>query len=397
MVSRPPERRSEPPPPASHRAPLGLFYFLFFATLGVYLPYFTLYLERLGFNPFEIAVAVAILPLIKATAPILWGIAADRSGRRWELTVLSCALGAAAAILFLGVEGFVGVCLVLVVYSFFQSGSLPLVEATTLETVARGASGYGGTRVWGSIGFIVLASSWGWLLDRAGMHWVVYGLIGLSVLKLFSALTLPRAGGARRDLGPREALSVPRVAIVLFFAGTLLQQANHGPYYAYFSLHLEDLGWTRTAIGCAWVVGVLSEVLMMVGAERIIGRWGLQTLLLLTYAAAALRWVLLSQLSAPAVLLLAQTLHALTFGAFHVCAVRRTQHLFPAGRWGLGMSLYSALTYGAGSAVGIFGSGFLYASLGVRGLFVAGAVTAIAGMLFQVASALVERRGKAAL
>ncbi|MEE8536445.1 MAG: MFS transporter [Acidobacteriota bacterium] len=379
----------------AHRAPLGLFYFLFFATLGVYLPYFTLYLERLGFNPFEIAVAVAILPLVKATAPILWGIAADRSGRRWELTVLSCAFGAAAATLFLGVEGFVGICLVLAVYSFFHSGSLPLVEATTLETVARGTSGYGGTRVWGSIGFIVLASSWGWLLDRAGMHWVVYGLIGLSVLKLLSALALPRAGEVRRDLEPRQALSVPRVAIVLFFAGTMLQQASHGPYYAYFSLHLEDLGWTRTAIGCAWVVGVLSEVLMMVSAERIIRRWGLQALLLLTYAAAALRWVLLSQLSAPAALLLAQTLHALTFGAFHVSAVRRTQHLFPAGRRGLGLSLYSALTYGAGSAVGIFGSGFLYASLGVRGLFVVGAVTAIAGMVLQVASALVERRGRA--
>jgi PPP family 3-phenylpropionic acid transporter len=381
--------------PVFHRSSLGLFYFLFFATLGIYLPYFTLYLKRLGFDPFEIAVAAAILPLIKATAPILWGIAADRSGRRWELTVLSCALSVVSAALFLGVEGFLGVCLVLVVYSTFHSGALPLVEATTLETVARGASGYGGTRVWGSVGFITLAACWGWLLDVASIRWVVYGLVGLSVFKLLSALALPRAGGAQRRAHPGRGLNAPRAAVVLFFAGTLLQQANHGPYYAYFSLHLEALGWSRTAIGCAWVLGVLSEVLMMVGAERLIGRWGLQALLLLTYAAAALRWMLLWGLSAPVALLLAQTLHALTFGAFHVSAVRRTQRLFPSERRGLGLSLYSALTYGAGSAVGIFGSGFLYGALGVRGLFVAAAATALVGMLLQVVSGLIERRASA--
>ncbi|MEE9219580.1 MAG: MFS transporter [Acidobacteriota bacterium] len=381
---------------STHRVSLGSFYFLFFATLGVYLPYFTLYLERLGFDPVQIALAAAILPLIKATAPIFWGMAADRTGRRWELTVLTCALAAASAALFLGVSSFAGICLVLALYSVFHSGSLPLVEATALENVGQGRAGYGGTRVWGSIGFITVAGAWGWWLDRAGMHWVIYGLVALSILKLGAALALPRARQARALPAQQPLSRVPRPAVGLFFAATLLQQASHGPYYAYFSLHLESLGWSRTAIGGAWVVGVLSEVLMMIAAERWIARWGLQAVLVTTHAAALVRWVLLSALFNPLALMLAQTLHAFTFGAFHVSAVRRTQRLFPPARRGLGLSLYSALTYGAGSAVGFFGSGLLHGLLGVRGLFLVGAGTALAAALIQGLSGTVERRQRGA-
>lgn len=368
------------------RASLGLFYLAYFATLGVYLPYFPLYLERLGLDPLRIAAVVAILPLVRSTAPIAWGVAADRWGRRWELTVVSCALSLAALLLLLGAGGFAAVCAAMALYALFNSGTLPLVEATALETVGRGAGGYGGTRVWGSVGVILFAGAWGWLLDRAGIRWVVYGMAGLTALNLLSTLGVPRSAPHPGASSGPDGAPLRRGVIALFFASTLLQQASHGPYYAYFSLHLQGMGWSRAAIGCAWMVGVLSEVLMMVWSERLSARWGGAALMAAAHAAAVARWALLSRLDDRTAILAAQTLHAFTFGAFHVSSVRRAQELFPPRRRGLGQSLFSALTYGAGSAVGMFGSGLLHGRLGVRGLFAAAAGVALLSLLAQAAS-----------
>jgi PPP family 3-phenylpropionic acid transporter len=375
------------------RVSLALFYLAHFGTLGVYLPYFTLYLERLGFDPFQIAVVAALQPLVRATAPILWGLAADHSGQRWRLTVTASALGAATLTLLLGASRFETVCVVMALYGFFISGTLPLVEATTLETVASGEGGYGLTRVWGSIGFIAIAGLWGWVLDHAVIRWVVYGLVGFSGSIFLAALGVPRPAAHPHAAEGAAAWRPPRLVIGFFFASTLLQQASHGPYYAYFSLHLQEMGWSRAAIGLAWMVGVLSEVVMMVRSERLAARWGLPALLAATHVAAVVRWMLLAWLTAPGAILLSQTLHAVTFGAFHVSAVRRTQALFPPGRRGFGQSLFSALTYGAGSALGMLGGGLLHARLGARGLFAAAAGAAILSLAAQGVADLLARRG----
>jgi PPP family 3-phenylpropionic acid transporter len=378
------------------RASLGLFYLAYFATLGVYLPYFTLYLEHLGLDPFRIAAVAAILPLLKATAPIAWGLTADRSGRRWALTVVSCALSLVCLLLLQGVESFGAVCAVMALYGLFSSGMLPLVEATALETVTGEPGGYGATRVWGSFGFILIASAWGWVLDSAGIRWVIHGLAALTALNLLSTLALPRPSPRSPAADAPAAPPLPGLVAALFFASTFLQQASHGPYYAYFSLHLQEQGWSRIAIGSAWVVGVLSEVLMMIGSERLIARVGLPALLGVAHAAAVVRWLLLSWLESPALVLGSQVLHALTFGAFHVGSVRRTAELFPPQRRGFGQALYSALTYGAGSAAGMLGGGALYGRLGVRGLFVAGAAAALLSLAAQLCSDVVARRGSGA-
>ncbi len=374
------------------RAALGFFYLTCFATLGVYLPYFPLYLQSLGFDAFQIGAVAAALPVLRAVAPILWGEAADRSGRRWELTLVAALLSLATLALLLRATSFTAVCLVMAAYSAVNSGTLPLVEATALETLVPGRGGYGATRVWGSVGFILFAVSWGWLLDHGSIRWVVFGLVGLAALNLGATAALPRARPHPVAAGGAPLSGAARRAAALFLVATLLQQASHGPYYVYFSLHLEGLGWTRTAIGGAWVVGVLSEVLLMLASERLTRRWGVPALLFAAHALACARWALLAWVQNPLAILLTQTLHAFTFGVFHVAAVGRTQALFPPGRRALGQALYSALTYGVGNVIGMFGGGLLHARLGVRGLFAAAAAVALLSLAAQRASDAVARR-----
>ena len=60
---------------------LSGFYLCYFATLGVLLPYWGLYLLALGFDPARIGELIAIPQATKLVAPTLWGWLADRTGR----------------------------------------------------------------------------------------------------------------------------------------------------------------------------------------------------------------------------------------------------------------------------------------------------------------------------
>src|SRR5206468_3541039 len=62
-------------------AALSLFYASSFAFLGLYLPYFNLYLDRLGMSGLQIGTVSAILPLCGVLMPAAGGWLADRLGR----------------------------------------------------------------------------------------------------------------------------------------------------------------------------------------------------------------------------------------------------------------------------------------------------------------------------
>ena len=60
---------------------LSGFYFFYFATLGVFLPYWSLYLKECSFSAAEIGELTAFMVGTKVLAPNLWGWVADHTGR----------------------------------------------------------------------------------------------------------------------------------------------------------------------------------------------------------------------------------------------------------------------------------------------------------------------------
>ena len=60
---------------------LSGFYFFYFASLGVLIPYWSLYLKSLGYSSLVIGSLVAILPATNLIAPYIWGWLADHTRR----------------------------------------------------------------------------------------------------------------------------------------------------------------------------------------------------------------------------------------------------------------------------------------------------------------------------
>jgi PPP family 3-phenylpropionic acid transporter len=76
---------------------------------------------------------------------------------------------------------------------------------------------------------------------------------------------------------------------------------------------------------------------------------------------AALRWLMIGFGAASVgVLVLAQCLHAATFGSFHAAGIEFVRRHFGYADQGQGQALYSAISFGAGGALGALGSGWLW-------------------------------------
>jgi PPP family 3-phenylpropionic acid transporter len=345
---------------------LSGFYLFYFATLGALIPYWGLYLQALGFSASDIGELVAILMATKIVAPNIWGWIADHTGRRMVIVRVASLL---ALVSFAGVllgSGYWWLALVISVFSFFWNAALPQFEATTLNHLGSDTHRYSSIRLWGSIGFIALAAGLGPMLDHHGIDLLPYVLLALFAGIWLNSLAVPEraAGHLPLDHEPLGRL-LRRREVAFLLAVCFLLQASHGPYYTFFSIYLEEHGYSRSAIGQLWALGVVAEIGVFLVMHRWLPRFGPRRLMLAVVALTTLRWLLIAAFAAHLwVMALAQTLHAASFGLYHATAIHLIHRLFRGRHQGKGQALYSSLSFGAGGALGSLASGYLWEGLG---------------------------------
>ncbi len=384
-----------PGPPARLFPRLSLFYFFYFASLGALVPYWALYLDARGFDAAAIGQLMGLLMAAKVVAPNLWGWLADRRERRMPV-VRAGALGAAAAFaLLLHPGGYAWTAAAMLLFGAFWQACLPQFEAVTFGHLRERPHAYTRIRLWGSLGFIAAVAGMGPLLERWGLGLLPAALLALLAAIALAAWAVPepppepapgpppepplsgQAPAAARD-GLGRVLRQRRVLGLLLVC--FLMQAGHGPYYTFFSLYLEGLGHPRWLVGQLWALGVAAEVLLFLAMPALLRRWSLEGLLLASLLLAALRWTLVAWLAGSlAVLLLAQLLHAATFGLYHGAAIQLVHRLFPGRLQGRGQALYSSLSFGAGGALGAWAAGALWEGLGPAWTYQGAALLSLAG------------------
>jgi len=333
---------------------LSGFYFFYFAFLGAWLPYWNLYLKSLGYSSHMIGALSAIVLGTKIVGPSVWGYLADRSGRRMAVIRFGCFAAAASFSLVLIDQRLALMATVIFLYSFFWNAVLSQYEVVTLSHLEGHHTLYSRIRVWGSIGFVIAVGIFGLLFDHLSINYlppmllVLLVLIALSSVFVFEkrSMTAPTATTGLWQI-------VRRPQVWAFMLSCFLMQAAHGPYYTFFSIFLEQHGYSRTSIGALWSLGVIAEVVLFMVMHRVMARFNLRTILLATWVLAALRWVMIGYgVDTLAVLLLAQCLHAASFGSFHAVGIEMMRRFFADGHQGQGQALYSGLSYGAGGAAG---------------------------------------------
>lgn len=359
---------------------LSGFYFFYFALLGAMVPYWTLYLDSLGYNGRDIGLLTALVQITRIIAPNLWGWLADRTGQRTRIIRIGTFL---AFFCFVGVfyqHSFAGLAVVLALHNFFWHAVLSQFEVVTLSHLTGHSARYSQIRLWGSIGFIVAVAALGVVFDHVTVGTLpIFMVVILAVVWLMSLMVAERPVPRPQREGSAGLLAIVRQPVVIaYFVACLLLQLSHGPYYTFFSLYLEQHHYSRTAIGQLWSLGVVAEVVLFMFMHRIMPAMGIRPLMLLSLLLTALRWCLIALFpeNLP-VLLFAQCLHAASFGSFHAIAVEMMRRVFAPHYAGQGQALYSAVVYGFGSVGGALLAGEAWERYGAVASFSGAAIAAL--------------------
>ena len=359
------------------------FYFFYYAFVGTFAPYWSLYLQSIHFDAIEIAILMSIQPVMRMIAPNIWGWLADRSGKRREVVVMAASL---SAVFYLGVfatASFWGLFLVLALMGFFWSASMPLVEATTLTWLGKNTAHYGRLRSWGSVGFIVAVIGLGYAFDYIAIAWLLWaGLVCEIGILLFARQIPPTEVLAHHtDSQPiREIVLQPRV--LALFGACFLMAVAHGPYYTFFSIYLVEHGYAKSAVGWLWALGVICEIGVFFLMPWLVRRYGFARILIGSLGLAVLRFMLIGWgVDFLALLLVAQVLHAATFGAYHAASVGLIHEFFRGRHQSKGQALFGSFTYGAGNVLGGLASGPLWQYYGASVMYSCSAGMALLGML----------------
>lgn len=364
--------------------PFAGFFAALFGALGVFLPFWPVYLAHKGLDGAAIGTILALGTWTKAATNPVFGRLADRSHRPRRVLVALAATAFLGTLAFPGVTGFGPLLAVyLVVFAAFQA-LIPIGDSRTLRVAAQTGMDYGRVRLWGSAAFLLTTLGMGEALDRTAPGLVpgVLAVAFAALMALAYALPAPAAPGSERTHRGVRTLLTDRRFLVFLVVGALLQ-GSHAVYYAFSALHWTSSGLSAAAVGWLWAEGVIAEILLFFAGARLVRRLGPAGLLALAAAGGLVRWTTLAVTTTLPALVLVQVLHAATFAAAHLGAMYFITGRAPHGLQATAQGTYSAASGGVGMGLAMLAAGGLYDAVAGRA-FLAMAAMSLAALLLLV-------------
>ena len=362
---------------------LSRFYFFYYFFVGLFVPYWGLYLQSKSFTAFQIGILLSLFQISRIFAPNFWGWLADHTNKRARWIRLASFIGCLGYIGIFWADSFFLIFLVMMSMSLFTSSTIPLAESLTLSHIASTNGSYSNIRLWGSVGFIIASFFLGILIDRYSVTILVWALLFTQLIILLLSFSIPDKkfeliGDTKRSIF--NILKKPEVISLLI--GCALMVSSHGLLYNFYSIFLKEQGYSSSLIGILWSIGVIFEIFIFILMPKILSKFNLKEVLLISLFLAVIRFFLIGNyVDILWILILAQILHAATFGSFHVASVELVSVHFNREHHSRGQSIYNSITYGLGGTIGGLGGGLMIDQYGAASTFMLSSILPLIGFI----------------
>jgi len=363
----------------SNKSVIGSQYFIYFGVMGIFLPYFNLYCFHIGFSGFQIGILSALRALATILMPLFWGAMADRFQIRKPIYILCNFISTAIWVFFIFTAKFWPMLIITIFYSIFYAPIISLLETFTIDVLGKEKKSYGSLRVWGSIAFICVVIALGKIIDLYSIKIIIILIFAGSFAMSLVSTKIPDTASLKKESCISDTRVLLKRSVIVFLFCAFLMLVSHGAYYAFFSIHLENMGYDKTFIGLAWALASCAEIFVMIKSDKIFKRYSMENVLIFSFILASLRWLILFFTKSPAIILFSQIFHAISYGSFHIASILYIDSLTPDKAKTLGQAANNSVTYGLGMAVGFLISGSLYNSMGSFALFLISAFIAMTG------------------
>lgn len=350
---------------------IALFYFFYFAIVAIYVIFLPKVLSMVGYTPSEIGIIFAAGPLVRFAIPFLFlrGIKLDLAAFNGALLLLLIA----ALSFFITLESFWPLLLSNIAMGIGMSLILPYIEVIALSLI--GKESYGKVRLFGSIGFILVALVLVRFLDVPVT--ALFYLLAMIVSTVLFAYIIAHLDN-KKELQPE---SIKGKHLNLFahwplWLGLMLMQVSFGPFYNFFTIYTTEHGVSLDTTIYLWSFGVIAEIVLFYFQGPLLRR-NLLKLLEFALLVTIIRWLLTAFFPDNLIVLFfAQSLHAFSFALFHTAAISYLYELYSERK--LAQQFFFGISYGLGGFIGAVTAGYIYELWPALLFFYAAAVAAAA-------------------
>ncbi|MGD9763298.1 MAG: MFS transporter [Candidatus Binatia bacterium] len=372
-------------------APLAVFWFFFFGGIGIFFPYYALYLrEDAGLAGGEIGLVIGTIPLIGLVAQPFWGNLADRTGAR-SAVLAAVTVGSVLGYLLLAqARSFPAIVIATAALASCSTSVLPAALAVTFAAVrGMGPHAFGLVRVWGTVGHLLTAALFPWVLayfsppaadgTATGLRSLFYAAAACSLGAALVWPWMPRdrevALRARRGEWRVLLRSRPVLRLIAFVLGG--QLFLQGPN-TLFPLLVRARGGDLTTVGQMWVVMLLVEIPLVLFAGAGVRRLGARGLLAIGVLVGGVRWALCALAQDPIVLYAVQLLHGVMVVGLLLGGPIYLESVVPQELRSTAQGLLAMIGLGIGSIGSNTAGGWLLEHFGVEMPFLVGGLGAVA-------------------
>jgi MFS transporter, PPP family, 3-phenylpropionic acid transporter len=347
-----------------------------FGAVALLFPYVPVYFKYVGMSEREIAILLGTGPVFALTVQQLWGYLSDVLWNRRRvmilLSFLTLFVTTGFVVLAYGFPQLQIFWVLLLLYGLMASVNNPRISMTVSMVMADrdGQARFPLIRTMGTLSFIVMCGSAGWLADRFDIRVIFPMLIGINILMIFSLIpirdVMPRSQiAATGDVPPplpgfwhvQKALFA-KPAIRWFFAFVAMTQLAHGAAMIFQSVLIQELGGQNRLISYALNLGAVAEIAALLGFAFLMRHIRLMGLLMLAFLGSGVRWLLIylathiDAIPTMPVLIASNVFHMFSFGLMYMACVVMVEREVPAAYRTSGQTMLGLIFFTAGAAGG---------------------------------------------
>jgi PPP family 3-phenylpropionic acid transporter len=378
--------------------PLSAFWFLTLGGMGLFFPYFGLYLhENIGLRSDQVGAVFAVFPLVGFVAQPFWGVVADRTGLRTRILIV-LGIGTVIGYVLLGQLGsFVSLLFGAGLFAFFARALMPMTVSVSLASLQDNRHAFGLVRVWGTLGFFCCVVGFPFLLDR---YQAAYGLSseaggpsepGLALLFPLAAVLTAGAVLVGRLIPNRGAVALQAIQ------GEWRQLFRHGPFLRLaglafcaffflngpmdlFPIYIRARGGDLDTVRSMWIMMLIPEIGLVAFLGAGVARFGARGLLAIGIGAGSLRWLLCASIESLTILYPIQMLHAVVVTGLMMGAPLYVDASIPPQLRSTGQAVLGMIGMGLGGTGSSLFSGWLLEHYGPTAPYWVGGIGALALM-----------------
>ena len=330
---------------------LSAFYFFYFAAVGVYIIFMPKVLHDIGYSPADIGIIFALAPLMRFATPFLFLKHVKLDQPMFKSALLLSILSSSLFYftidhfyLFMLNNAILGVCLSLI---------LPYIEVISLKEL--GKERYGKSRLYGSIGFMMISLVLAKFLSEPFIALHYY--LATNILTVIFALLL-----LKFDVPHEETIQDDKKFSFLkywpFWLSLFFMQMSFGGFYNFFTIYETEHGISLEMTSYLWSFGVICEIVMLYFQAPLLKN-NLLNIIKFSIGITTLRWLLLYLFpDSLSITFITQSMHAFSFGLYHSSVIIYLYSLYSNKK--LAQQFMYGVAYGLGGFIGALLAGWLY-------------------------------------